>query len=146
MALDGCKVHRSPNLPLTEAVCPVRSACDPHRQWIEEQIILGRNAMAIYQDLVVWKSSQEVWARARDPDLKGTVKIDVKLSDETVWLTQQFMAELFQTTKQNIPLCRGPIITRAGNIFSNSLILALRKEQQKTHFKVTGNNKVTKNM
>jgi len=29
-----------------------RSACDPHRQWIEEQIRLGRNAMAIYQDLV----------------------------------------------------------------------------------------------
>ncbi|MBT7629412.1 MAG: IS21 family transposase [Desulfobacula sp.] len=29
-----------------------RSACEPHRQWIEEQIRLGRNAMAIYQDLV----------------------------------------------------------------------------------------------
>jgi len=34
----------------------------------------------------------------------GTVKIDVKLSNETVWLTQQLMAELFQTTKQNISL------------------------------------------
>ena len=34
----------------------------------------------------------------------GTVKIDVKLSDETIWLTQQLMAELFQTTKQNISL------------------------------------------
>ncbi|MBC8440541.1 MAG: virulence protein [Deltaproteobacteria bacterium] len=34
----------------------------------------------------------------------GTVKIDVKLSDETVWLTQQLMADLFQTTKQNISL------------------------------------------
>ncbi|MCK5784239.1 MAG: IS21 family transposase [Desulfobacterales bacterium] len=29
-----------------------RSACDPHRKWIEEQIGLCRNAMAIYQDLV----------------------------------------------------------------------------------------------
>ncbi|RLC00371.1 MAG: IS21 family transposase [Deltaproteobacteria bacterium] len=29
-----------------------RSACEPHRQWIEEQVRLGRNAMAIYQDLV----------------------------------------------------------------------------------------------
>lgn len=29
-----------------------RSACEPHRQWIEEQLRLGRNAMAIYQDLV----------------------------------------------------------------------------------------------
>jgi hypothetical protein len=34
----------------------------------------------------------------------GTVKIDVKLSNETVWLTQQLMAELFQTTKQYISL------------------------------------------
>lgn len=30
----------------------VRSACDPHKEWIEEQVALGRNAMAIYQDLV----------------------------------------------------------------------------------------------
>ena len=29
-----------------------RSACEPHRQWIEEQVRLKRNAMAIYQDLV----------------------------------------------------------------------------------------------
>jgi hypothetical protein len=29
-----------------------RSACDQHRSWIEEQVGLGRNAMAIYQDMV----------------------------------------------------------------------------------------------
>lgn len=29
-----------------------RSACEPHRPWIEEQVQLGRNAMSIYQDLV----------------------------------------------------------------------------------------------
>ncbi len=29
-----------------------RSACEPHRKWIEDQVRLGRNAMAIYQDLV----------------------------------------------------------------------------------------------
>jgi transposase len=29
-----------------------RSACDPHRLWIEEQVRLGRNAVSIYQDLV----------------------------------------------------------------------------------------------
>jgi hypothetical protein len=34
----------------------------------------------------------------------GRVKIDVRLKDETVWLTQQLMAELFQATKQNISL------------------------------------------
>ena len=34
----------------------------------------------------------------------GAVQIDVKVEDETVWLTQQLMAELFNTTKQNISL------------------------------------------
>ena len=29
-----------------------RSGCEPHREWIEDQLKLGRNAMAIYQDLV----------------------------------------------------------------------------------------------
>ncbi len=29
-----------------------RSACEAHRDWIEEQVVLGRNAQAIYQDLV----------------------------------------------------------------------------------------------
>lgn len=31
---------------------PARSACEDHREWIEEQLRLGRNAMALYQDLV----------------------------------------------------------------------------------------------
>ncbi|HDR51233.1 MAG TPA: hypothetical protein ENN90_06375, partial [Mariniphaga anaerophila] len=34
----------------------------------------------------------------------GQTKIDVRLEDETVWLSQVQMAELFQTTKQNISL------------------------------------------
>ncbi len=32
----------------------------------------------------------------------GQVKLEVRLEDETVWLTQLMMADLFQTTKQNI--------------------------------------------
>ena len=32
----------------------------------------------------------------------GAIKIDVRFEDETVWLTQQLMAGLFQTTRQNI--------------------------------------------
>jgi hypothetical protein len=32
----------------------------------------------------------------------GRIKINVRLEDETVWLTQQMMAELFHTSKQNI--------------------------------------------
>ena len=38
--------------------------------------------------------------RAQD----GKLKIDVRFEGETVWLTQQHMAELFQTTKQNVSL------------------------------------------
>ncbi len=34
----------------------------------------------------------------------GNTKLDVRLENETVWLTQKLMAELFQTTKQNISL------------------------------------------
>jgi len=34
----------------------------------------------------------------------GKIKIDVRFQNETVWLTQQLMAELFQTTKQNVSL------------------------------------------
>lgn len=34
----------------------------------------------------------------------GKLKIDVRFEGESVWLAQQQMAELFQTTKQNISL------------------------------------------
>jgi len=34
----------------------------------------------------------------------GAIKIDVRFENETVWLSQQLMAELFQTTQQNISL------------------------------------------
>ena len=34
----------------------------------------------------------------------GLTNVDVRMEDETVWLTQGQMVELFQTTKQNISL------------------------------------------
>jgi hypothetical protein len=37
-------------------------------------------------------------------DETGQTKLDVRLEDETVWLTQKLMAELFQTTPQNITI------------------------------------------
>lgn len=40
----------APVTSLTSGV--VRSACEPHRTWIEQQVRLKRNAQAIYQDLV----------------------------------------------------------------------------------------------
>ena len=33
-----------------------------------------------------------------------TIKVEVKMEDETVWLTQIQMTELFQTSKQNVSL------------------------------------------
>lgn len=41
---------------------------------------------------------------------EGAISLEVRLENETVWLTQQQMSELFQTTKQNISL-------HTGNIF-----------------------------
>lgn len=38
----------------------------------------------------------------RNPD--GKIRIDVRLEDETVWLTQAHMAELFQVKSQNITM------------------------------------------
>ena len=34
----------------------------------------------------------------------GTVSLEVRLDEDTVWLSQAQMAELFQTTKQNVSL------------------------------------------
>jgi hypothetical protein len=34
----------------------------------------------------------------------GQVKLDVRLENETVWLTQQMMADLFQTTIPNVSM------------------------------------------
>ena len=35
---------------------------------------------------------------------EGSTKIQIRLENENVWLTQKMMAELFQTTPQNITL------------------------------------------
>ena len=47
----------------------------------------------------------------------GETKIEVRLQDETVWLTQRGMAELFQTTPQNITL-------HLNNIYSEGELVA----------------------
>jgi transposase len=43
---------RPPALAAKTAPVTTPSACEPHRDWIEAQVSLGRNAVAIYQDLV----------------------------------------------------------------------------------------------
>ena len=44
-------------------------------------------------EIVVYKTAQD-----------GGLQLEVKIEDETVWLTQAQMAELFNATKQNISL------------------------------------------
>ena len=52
-----------------------------------------------------------------------TIKLEVRVEDDTVWLTQAQMAELFQTTRNNITL-------HVGNIFKEGELqeVAVRKE------------------
>ena len=51
----------------------------------------------------------------------GQVKVDVRLADETVWLPQQLMADLFQTTKQNIGQHLKNIFLE-GELLENSVV------------------------
>jgi hypothetical protein len=51
----------------------------------------------------------------------GQVKIDVRLEGETIWLTQQLMAELFQSTKQNVGQHLKKIFSE-GELSENSVV------------------------
>jgi len=53
--------------------------------------------------------------------LDGAVHIEVLYSEENIWLTQKKMAELFDTTKQNISLHLSNIL-RAGELLENSVV------------------------
>ena len=64
-------------------------------------------------------SSQDNEIILYQPD--STVKLEVRLEDETVWLTQQQMSELFQTSKQNISLHVNNIF-KEGELDSNSVV------------------------
>ena len=60
----------------------------------------------------------------------GETKIDVRFQNETVWLSQQLMAELFQTTKQNVSLHIGNIY-EDGELVPQATVknfLTVRKE------------------
>jgi len=51
---------------------------------------------------------------------EGLTKIDVRLQDETVWLTQKTMAELFQTSRENITMHLQNIFKEA-ELYENSV-------------------------
>ena len=54
------------------------------------------------RDLVIEEKGMGGIVLYQTPD--GHTSLDVKLEDETVWLTQAQMAALFETTKQNVSL------------------------------------------
>jgi len=49
---EGADGQIPPPRPPAASNPSTTSACEPHRAWIEAQVLLGRNAVAIYQDLV----------------------------------------------------------------------------------------------
>lgn len=51
----------------------------------------------------------------------GDIKIEVFFQDETVWLTQQLLADLFDTTKQNISLHLNNIF-KEGELLEKSVV------------------------
>ena len=65
------------------------------------------------------KSTQENKIIIYQPD--ETLKLDVQVEDDTVWLTQAQMVELFQTTKQNISLHTNNIF-KEGELNANSVV------------------------
>ncbi len=68
----------------------------------------------------------------------GKLKIDVRFEGETVWLTQQHMAELFQTTKQNVSLHIRNIFSegelREDSVVKESLTTAADSKNYATKF------------
>ncbi len=55
------------------------------------------------------------------PTEDGRTKIEVRLENETVWLTQQHIADLFQTSKQNIGQHLKKIFEE-GELLENSVV------------------------
>ena len=66
------------------------------------------------------------------------VRLEVRLHDDTVWLTQQQMAELFNTTRNNITLHIGNIFKEGeldvNSVRKESLLTALDGKKYRTKF------------
>ena len=66
-----------------------------------------------------------------------TVRLEVRLEDETVWLTQAQMAELFQTTKNNITL-------HIGNVYKEEELSPHSTSKESLLVQMEGNRQVTR--
>ncbi len=66
----------------------------------------------------------------------GTTRLDLRVEAQTVWLTQLEIAELFQTTKQNVSLHAGNILKEgellADSVVKDSLTTAADSKQYRT--------------
>ena len=69
----------------------------------------------------------------------GNTKIDVKMQDETVWLTQQQMAELFQTSRTNV-------IEHIKNIYADGELEEKATCQNFRQVRMEGNREVTREL
>lgn len=69
----------------------------------------------------------------------GSTKINVKIEDETVWLSQQQMAELYGTTKQNISL-------HIKNIFEEQELIESSTVKEFLTVQKEGNRNVERNV
>ena len=67
----------------------------------------------------------------------GQTQIDVRLENETVWLTQIQMVELFQTTKQNVSL-------HVGNVYKEGELEQEATVKEYLTVQNEGNRKVTR--
>ena len=78
-------------------------------------------------EIVIYKESDS-------PDFQ----IEVRVEDETVWLTQMQMAELFQTTRNNITLHIGNVFKEGEleqvSVCKDSLLTAADGKRYKTKF------------
>ena len=67
-----------------------------------------------------------------------TIRLEVRVENETVWLTQQQMADLFLTTRNNITLHIGNIFKEGElvetSVRKDSLLTAKDGKRYKTNF------------
>lgn len=69
----------------------------------------------------------------------GALQIDVKLEDETVWLTQQQMAELYQTSRTNV-------VEHIKNIYADGELEENSTCRNFRQVRTEGNREVTRNI
>jgi hypothetical protein len=69
----------------------------------------------------------------------GRIKIEARLQDETLWLTQQQMAALFQTTQQNISL-------HLGNVYEEGELVESATHKDLLLVRVEGTREVSRQL